>query len=67
MFFTTSRAGVHETRELLWERMHDTVAEKTVNIPSTSAILKPDQFDRAKPILQMLLVSWTETLSTEEV
>ena len=44
-----------------------TVAEKMINTPSTQALLKWGQFDRAKPTFKMLLVSWTETESTNEV
>ena len=44
-----------------------TVAEKVVNTPGTQALLKWGQFDRAKPIFKILLVSWTENVSVEEV
>ena len=44
-----------------------TVAEKVANTPNTQALLKWGHFDRAKPIFQMPLVSWTETESTDEV
>ena len=45
----------------------DTVTEKTVSTPITEALLKWGHFDKAKPILKMLLVFWTEFVSTEEV
>ena len=52
---------------LLTNHCNHTVTEKTVSTPSSEALLKWDHLDRAKPILKILIVSQTETMSTEEV
>ena len=41
--------------------------EYHICIPSKWTLLKWGHFDRAKSILKVLLVSWTELMSTEEI
>ena len=58
---------MHRKQDFPNSRAYSAVGEKTLNTPSTLALLKWGYFDRVKPIFEMPLVSLIETESTEEV